>query len=53
MSAEERWEHKLLLVPVWFFALGIVLMAGLGLRRARSAGGAGDSDVDGGANGPT
>jgi hypothetical protein len=36
VSAEERWEHKLFLLPVWFFALGIVFMAGLSLRRARS-----------------
>lgn len=32
-SAEERWEHKLFLVPVWFFALGIVFLAGYRLRQ--------------------
>lgn len=36
VSAEERWERKLLLIPVWFFALGIVFLAGYKLRRIRS-----------------
>jgi len=33
VSAEERWERKLFLLPVWFFALGIVFLAGFRLRR--------------------
>lgn len=34
LSAEERqWEHKLLLVPVWFIALSIFALAWLTLRR--------------------
>jgi hypothetical protein len=36
VSAEEKWEHKLFLIPVWFFALGIVFLAGYRLRRLRS-----------------
>lgn len=32
VSLEEKWEHKLFLIPVWFFALGIVLLAGYRLR---------------------
>jgi len=36
VSAEERWEHKLFLLPVWFFALGIVFLAGYRLRRLRA-----------------
>ncbi len=35
VSAEEKWEHKLFLLPVWFFALGIVFLAGYRLRRLR------------------
>lgn len=35
VSAEEKWEHKLFLFPVWFFALGIVFLAGYRLRRLR------------------
>jgi len=33
VAEEERWEHKLLLIPVWFFALAIVFLAGLRRRR--------------------
>jgi hypothetical protein len=33
VSAEERWEHKLFLIPVWFFALAVVVLAGSRLRR--------------------
>lgn len=33
VSAEERWERKLFILPVWFFALGIVFLAGFRLRR--------------------
>jgi len=36
VSAEERWEHKLFLLPVWFFALGIIFLAGSRLRQMRS-----------------
>jgi hypothetical protein len=35
VSAEERWERKLFLLPVWFFGLGIVFLAGSRLRRLR------------------
>ena len=35
VSAEEKWEHRLFLLPVWFFALGIVFLAGSRLRRLR------------------
>ena len=31
-AEERRWEHKLLLVPVWFLALGALAMAWLALR---------------------
>lgn len=33
-SAERRWEHRLLLVPVWFLALSAILLAWFRLRRA-------------------
>ena len=33
VAEEERWEHKLLLIPVWFFALAIAFLAGFKLRR--------------------
>ncbi len=33
-AAEERWEHRLLLVPLWFFALSIAALAHFRLRRA-------------------
>jgi hypothetical protein len=33
VSAEEKWEHKLFLIPVWFFALATVVLAGSRLRR--------------------
>ena len=49
VSAEEKWEHKLFLIPIWFFALGIVFLAGYRLRRLRSE----TPDVEGTAgNGP-
>jgi len=44
VSVEERWEHKLLLIPVWFFALGIAFLAGYRLRQVSRRSGAGDSD---------
>ena len=37
VAEEERWEHKLILIPVWFFALAITFLAGLRLRRLASA----------------
>lgn len=37
MSAEERWEHKLFLIPVWFLALATMLLAGSRLWRLRTA----------------
>lgn len=40
-SAERRWEHKLLLLPVWFLALSAVALVGLVLRGRRQTG-AGD-----------
>jgi len=27
VAAEQRWEHKLLLIPVWFLALAVVVLA--------------------------
>ena len=32
VSEEERWEHKLVLVPVWFLALSAIAFAGFKLR---------------------
>jgi len=37
VSAEERWEHKLFLIPVWFLALATILLAGSRLLRLRKA----------------
>lgn len=34
VAAEERWEHRLLLIPLWFFALSIAVLAYYRLRRA-------------------
>jgi len=34
VAAEERWEHRLLLIPLWFFALSIAALAHFRLRRA-------------------
>ncbi|HUL01830.1 MAG TPA: hypothetical protein VLV16_01220 [Gemmatimonadales bacterium] len=31
-AAERRWEHKLILLPVWFLALSAVVLAWLALR---------------------
>lgn len=33
VAAEERWEHRLLLIPLWFFALSIAALAYFRLRR--------------------
>lgn len=35
-SAEHRWEHKLLLLPVWFLALAAITLAGFKLRELHS-----------------
>jgi hypothetical protein len=35
VAAEQRWEHKLLLIPVWFLALAIVVLAWFRLSEAR------------------
>jgi hypothetical protein len=32
VAAEERWEHKLILIPVWFLALSGVVLAWFKLR---------------------
>jgi len=34
VADEERWEHRLLLIPLWFFALSIATLAYFRLRRA-------------------
>jgi len=44
VSAEERWEHKLLLIPVWFLALATMVLAGSRLWRLRSTVPASDPD---------
>lgn len=31
-AAEQRWEHKLILIPVWFLALSAIVLAGFKLR---------------------
>jgi hypothetical protein len=38
-SAERRWEHKLILLPVWFLALSAVVLALLTLRTLKEADG--------------
>ncbi len=35
-SEESRWEHKLILLPVWFLSLSAVALAWLALRSLRS-----------------
>lgn len=35
VAAEERWEHKLILIPVWFLALSAVVLGAFMLRSAR------------------
>ena len=37
-TRDDRWEHKLLLVPVWFLSLSAVVLAWLALRALRRAG---------------
>ena len=34
--AEEQWEHKLMLIPVWFLALSVIVLAWFKLREAKS-----------------
>jgi hypothetical protein len=36
-SAERRWEHKLILLPVWFLALSAVVLAWLTLRGVKES----------------
>lgn len=38
-SAEQRWEHKLLLVPIWFLALSGIALAWFKLRSLRGESG--------------
>jgi hypothetical protein len=35
VAAEHRWEHRLFLIPVWFFALSAIAFASFKLRDAR------------------
>lgn len=42
VAAEEQWEHKLLLIPVWFLALAAIVVAWFRLADLR-AGGEGSS----------
>jgi hypothetical protein len=35
VSEEQRWEHKLLLVPVWFLTLSAIVMGWFKLRRLK------------------
>ncbi|HEY6060860.1 MAG TPA: hypothetical protein VIV10_09770, partial [Gemmatimonadales bacterium] len=39
VAEEQRWEHKLLLVPVWFLALAALVLAWFALRHLEGAGG--------------
>ena len=41
-SEERRWEHKLLLLPVWFLSLSAVALAWLTLRALRRGGANGE-----------
>jgi hypothetical protein len=36
-TRDDRWEHKLVLIPVWFLSLSAVVLAWLALRALRSA----------------
>lgn len=36
VSEERRWEHRLLLIPVWFFALAAIAFASFKLRTTRT-----------------
>lgn len=48
VAAEQRWEHKLLLVPVWFLALAVMVLARFmiaGRSRSDHAAGAAGSDA--------
>ncbi|MDE3128768.1 MAG: hypothetical protein KGL38_12220, partial [Gemmatimonadota bacterium] len=35
---ENRWEHKLVLIPVWFLSLSAIVLAWLALRAVRRTG---------------
>ena len=35
VAAEEQWEHKLLLLPIWFFVLSGIVLATFKLREVR------------------
>jgi Doubled CXXCH motif (Paired_CXXCH_1) len=37
-NAEQRWEHKLILIPVWFLALSGVVLVWFSLRALKEAG---------------
>jgi len=39
VAEEQQWEHKLLLVPVWFLALAALTLSWLTLRRLEGGGG--------------
>lgn len=38
VSAEHRWEHKLLLIPVWFLVLSAIVLSWFKLRGLRGGG---------------
>ena len=37
VAAEQRWEHQLLLIPVWFLALAVVVLARFRISESREA----------------
>jgi hypothetical protein len=37
VAAEQRWEHQLLLIPVWFLALAVVVLARFRIAESREA----------------
>jgi hypothetical protein len=37
-NAERRWEHKLILIPVWFLALSGLVLVWFSLRALKEAG---------------
>ncbi len=37
-ARDDRWEHKLLMVPVWFLSLSAVVLAWMALRALRKSG---------------
>ncbi len=38
VAAEHRWEHKLILIPVWFLALSVTVLAWFRIRGSRKEG---------------